>query len=301
MASLNGKKIRDAATGFQLLFDDGWSNAKPVYPELVMEFESTGPKETYLFGAGAPGMREWKGARVRENAKAYDWDVVNTRYESTLVVGADDIKDDRLGFYKAEVRDMGGVARLHPDELLGDLLLSGFTDLCYDGQAFFSTSHPLMDGTTQSNKLTATLDEDAFETAYAQLRAMKSPRGSRVSPLRAGGEVVLIVPSALQSTAERIVANQLTTGGASNANYKKARVVVFEELDDQPTYWFLAIVGTAKAPFIFQMREKAEFVALDQPDDAGVYNRNEVEYGATARYGLAYGLPERIVGSDGSS
>lgn len=57
----------------------------------------------------------------------------------------DDISDDRLGVFSPMLQTMGYEAAMHPDELVFGLLSSGFTTVCYDGQPFFDTEHPVRD------------------------------------------------------------------------------------------------------------------------------------------------------------
>lgn len=57
----------------------------------------------------------------------------------------EDIADDRLGVFKPMFAEMGQSARRHPDELIFDLLKSGFTTACFDGQNFFDADHPISD------------------------------------------------------------------------------------------------------------------------------------------------------------
>ena len=51
--------------------------------------------------------------------------------------------------------ELGRSVALFPDELCFPLLTNGFTNLCYDGQPFFSANHPVLDAngvlTTASN------------------------------------------------------------------------------------------------------------------------------------------------------
>jgi phage major head subunit gpT-like protein len=67
-------------------------------------------------------------------------------------VGRDDLADDRLGVFRPMVSEMGTIAARHADELVFELLKSGFDTLCFDGQNFFDTDHPIenADGATVS-------------------------------------------------------------------------------------------------------------------------------------------------------
>ncbi|MCE5420260.1 MAG: Mu-like prophage major head subunit gpT family protein, partial [Acidithiobacillus sp.] len=58
--------------------------------------------------------------------------------------------DDNVGVYTPLFAEMGRAAAAHPDELAFGLLAAGESTLCYDGQNFFDTDHPVypnVDGT----------------------------------------------------------------------------------------------------------------------------------------------------------
>lgn len=57
-----------------------------------------------------------------------------------------------LGQYNVLFSQLGQDSANHPAELLYGLIKSGFNTLCYDGQYFFDTDHPVVDanGVTQS-------------------------------------------------------------------------------------------------------------------------------------------------------
>lgn len=63
------------------------------------------------------------------------------------------------------------------------------------------------------------------------------------------------------------------------------------------TPWFLFDDTRALKPLIFQMREKLNFVAKDNPDDDNVFNRKEFLYGVDARYNVGFGFWQYIWGS----
>ena len=114
--------------------------------------KSTTKQNEYGWLGNFPGMREWLGDRVVNALKAHGYTIKNKKYEGTVGVSGDDIEDDNIGIYAPMVQTLAESAKQHPDQLLAALLLAGFTSLCYDGQPFFDTDHPIKDGTdTVSN------------------------------------------------------------------------------------------------------------------------------------------------------
>ena len=60
--------------------------------------------------------------------KIHDYSVKNKKYEATEGIKAEYIEDDNYGVLMPKFADMGYAAATHPDELIFELLASGF---CY--------------------------------------------------------------------------------------------------------------------------------------------------------------------------
>ena len=71
-------------------------------------------------------------------------------WEATIEVDRNDIEDDQLGFYNPIVAALAEEARKHPEKLVADLMVGGFSTACYDGQNFFATTHPVGAGTVSN-------------------------------------------------------------------------------------------------------------------------------------------------------
>lgn len=139
-----------AFKGFKTIYSDAYLSAPSEFEKIAMTVPSGSRDETYAWMGNLPAMREWVGPRVVNNLSAYGFTITNRKFESTVSVSREDIEDDRLGTFRPAFAEMGGMARRHPDELVFGLLKSGFSSLCYDGQNFFDTDHPVIDedGTT---------------------------------------------------------------------------------------------------------------------------------------------------------
>lgn len=139
-----------AFKGFKTIYSDAYLSAPSEFEKIAMTVPSGSRDETYAWMGNLPAMREWVGPRVVNNLSAYGFTITNRKFESTVSVNREDIEDDRLGTFKPAFAEMGGMARRHPDELVFGLLKNGFSSLCYDGQNFFDTDHPVIaeDGTT---------------------------------------------------------------------------------------------------------------------------------------------------------
>ena len=133
-------------TGFNTLFNGAFSGADTYYKKVAMVVPSSGRDETYGWMNQQSGMREWIGPRVVKNLSLSSYTIKNRKFEDTISVPREDIEDDKYGVLGPYVAEMGRAAAEHPDQLLAELLATGFAAACYDGQFFFDTDHPVGDG-----------------------------------------------------------------------------------------------------------------------------------------------------------
>ena len=112
---------------------------------------STGT-ETYAWLGQLPKMREWLGDRVIQNISTSGYSLINKDFEQTVSVDRNHVLDNVLGQYSMILQQMGFDVAVFPTELVWNTLAAGFTSLCYDGQYFFDTDHPVIqaDGSTAS-------------------------------------------------------------------------------------------------------------------------------------------------------
>lgn len=109
-------------------------------------------ENTYSWLGDFPSLRKWIGDRILRDLKQHNYSVVNDDYELTIGVDRNKIEDDQHGIYMPMFEDMGQSVQVHPSELLFELLLAGASTLCYDGQFFFDTDHPVGQGATATTK-----------------------------------------------------------------------------------------------------------------------------------------------------
>lgn len=282
------------AKGLLTQFMDGWDNAPAVWDSVATKVSSTARDEDYAWLGAVPRMREMEGERIPAKLKEYGYTLVNKEYEASIEVKHADLKDDQTGKYGPVVRSIGESARLYPDELIfGSLLPNGFTNLAYDGQYFFDTDHPIGDtGSTQSNKLTSALDATAFSSARLALMKMKDDQGR---PINQNPNLLLVIPPDLLATAEGIIEAEYLASGATNTNYKKARILVSPWLTDTNNWYILNTNGTI-LPFVLQEREFIPFEALEEGSDRNWFNKKNY-YGTYWRGNAGYGLYQKAVGS----
>jgi phage major head subunit gpT-like protein len=138
-------------TGYRTLFQDALNAmlAMSMYKRIAMVVKSTAVRETYGWLKDDAKMRQWVGPR-QINALSENGQVIeNLPFEYTVGVKRPDIELDNLSTYPQRFSNMGRAAAQQPDLLVWAALKAGFTTNCFDGQPFFSTSHPIVanDGT----------------------------------------------------------------------------------------------------------------------------------------------------------
>ncbi len=295
---INQASLTAAYTGFKTVFQNAYDGAATALNQLAVSVPSTTAQEQYKWLGQFPGLREWIGDRVVKDISVEGFTIKNRDFEATVSVDRNDLEDDTIGIYSPLFRQLGETAKQHPDLLLNELLLAGFSQKCFDNSLFFDTAHP--NGASQaswSNKGTAVLDATGYQNARAAMMSLVNEEGRalRVIPN------MLIVPPQLEATARAILRADKTANGATNIWQNSADIIVAPELAAHPTVWFLADLSRAAKPFIFQTRKAPEFMALDKLQDENVFFRKEYIYGVDYRGNAGFGLPHLIYGSTGGA
>ncbi len=167
MAAINNANLSVLNTGFKKLYQDGLKSVETQYEQIATVVPSSTASNTYGWLGEMPGLIEWVGQRTIKDFAAHSYAIANKLFESTIGVKRTDIEDDNLGVYKPLFTALGHRAGEHPDELVFGLLKNGASNLCYDGQNFFDTDHPVYpnhDGT--GTAATVSNYDDGTEPAW---------------------------------------------------------------------------------------------------------------------------------------
>ena len=113
------------------------------YKELVTIVPSSTRSNSYAWLGSFPHMREWVGDRIVNDMKEFAYAIENKKYEATLGIDRTDIEDDNLGQYRVLAQTQGQETVDFFWREIAKLIADGFTALCYDGQNFFDTDHPV--------------------------------------------------------------------------------------------------------------------------------------------------------------
>lgn len=287
---INAENLRAAARGFRALFYEALEEVKTPYDLLAMVVDSTSPEEAYNWLASLPRMREWVGDRVIHALSAAGFTIKNKDWESTIEVDRNDIIFDKLNLIRPRIQMLALVAAEHYMELIVDLLVNGFEQLCYDGQYFFDTDH-----VGGSNKGTAALSATSYQDAYAAMASLVDENGKSLNVI----PTHLVFPPQLRATALQILEAE-QVGGTTNINRNSAQPLMLPQLAAHPTKWFLLDLSKPVKPFILQIAKKVDFVGFEDPTDETVFMKKKFLYGIDSIDNAGYGLWQLAYGSTGT-
>lgn len=147
---VNSESLSSLTTGFKAAFKEGLQNKKFNWSEIATVVKSVTLTEDYAFISNFPMLREWVGDRVLKNAEQFSYSLKNKDYEATIQVNRNRIEDDQYGVYTPIFQSAGYAAAEHIERLVFDAVKNATTDLCYDGEAFLSASHPVGNSTVSN-------------------------------------------------------------------------------------------------------------------------------------------------------
>jgi phage major head subunit gpT-like protein len=140
---INAEALARLYTGFTAVFNAAFQGTETWYERVAMTVPASTRILDYKFLLDFPMVREWLGDRQISSLEPKAYQVENKDWEATIEVERNDIEDDQLGFYNPIVAALAQEAKKHPEKLIADLMMAGFTTACYDGQYFFDTDHPV--------------------------------------------------------------------------------------------------------------------------------------------------------------
>ena len=303
---LTAARIAAATNGFRAVYLKAYDGMTPDWLPVAMEVESSSETETYEFLTGLPGMKKLIGEVKLEDLATAGFSLRNEEWENTVPVKRAAIERDTLGIYRPMMAELGTNARNHPRTLVAALLSNGFTALDYTGSAFFAANkkyNPLdlsKGAPTFTNIGTAALAAASFIAARVSLRKRTDAKGNN---LNLGRKLTLVVPPALEETANKLrtaetVPNAAGTASETNTLRNTFEVLVLNELTSD-TAWFLLESGREIKALVIQYEVRPEFIAADDPKSTHVVLEKKFFYQAYGRWNAGYALPQLAYGSTG--
>lgn len=148
---INAENVGLLYEAYNGVFQRGFARGASEVDKVATTVPSTTASEHYAWLGQWPKLREWVGDKIVKQIEGHDYSLKNKDYESTVGVDRNALKDDVYGVYAPMFEEMGYAAAIHPTELVMSLLAAGGTTLCYDGQNFFDSDHPVeVDGVEAS-------------------------------------------------------------------------------------------------------------------------------------------------------
>ncbi|EOZ4638858.1 Mu-like prophage major head subunit gpT family protein [Enterobacter cloacae] len=298
---VNAKNVKQIFINLKTTFQKAFDQTPTDWKKVAMVVPSTGKENDYSWLGRFPKMREWLGEKVVKALSAFNYTIRNKDWEATVEVERNDIEDDQLVGYALQASDAGQSAAELPADIVGSLISGGFVNLCYDGQPFFDTDHPVQ-GKSVSNRSTKKLKigslaeaKASYGAARSAMRGFKDDEGASLK-IRPG---LLVVPPALEDDATYLMTAEKFPDGTPNPYRNTAEVLVMPELTSDSA-WFLFDTSRPVKPIIYQERKKPVFVEQTSMENDGVFYRKKYVFGAEARANGGYGFWQMAFGSDGT-
>jgi len=144
---INADALARVYTAFTAVFNNAYQATETWHEQVAMTVPAKTRIMDYKFLLNFPTVREWIGDRQISSLEPQAYQVETKDWEATIEIERNDVEDEQLGLYNPIIAAMAEEAKRHPERLLADLLKNGTTTLCYDGQYFFDTDHPVGSGT----------------------------------------------------------------------------------------------------------------------------------------------------------
>ena len=221
MAISRSQLVKELEPGLNALFGLEYKRYENQHAEIYTTENSDRAfeEEVMLSGfANAQVKAEGSGVSFDEAQETFTARYTHETVALAFAITEEAIEDnlyDRLAsrYTKALARSMSNAKQVKAVEPLINGLPSTATFKSGDAVALFSTSHPTVAGTFKNTLTTqADLNETSLEQALIDIAAMTDERGLRV----AARAMKMIIPSANQFTAERLMKSQGRTGTADN-------------------------------------------------------------------------------------
>ena len=218
MAISRGQLVKELEPGLNALFGLEYKNYANEHAEIfdTENSDRAFEEEVMLSGfANAPIKAEGTGVTFDNAQETFTARYTHETLALAFAITEEAIEDnlyDRLAsrYTKALARSMANTKQVKAAKVLNN----GFgTANGGDGKELLATDHPIVTGTEQNELTTAAdLNETSLEQALIDIAALTDERGLKI----AAKGMKLILPSALQFTAERLMKSTQRVGTADN-------------------------------------------------------------------------------------
>ena len=304
MAAISrANELKQLLPGLNALFGEEYNRYENEHEEIYVteNSERSFEEELKLSGFGAAPVKDEGAAITYDTAQEsfvarYTHETIGLGFSITEEAMEDNLYVSVSARYtKALARAMSYTKQVKAAYPLNNGFSTTFSS--GDGVALFSTAHPLVNGSTNSNRPStgADLNETSLEDAIIQIGKWTDERGLKI----AAKARKLIIPSALQFVATRLLQSDYRVGTADNdINAVKTNGVIPEGysvnhyLTDTNAFFITTDVPDGMKHFV----RAPMTTTMDGDFDTG-----NVRYKARERYSFGVSDPLGIFGSPGSS
>lgn len=276
---------------------------------VATQVPSKTAKNVYPWMSKLPAFKEWNGDNEDSNVKSRDYTLVNKVFRMGFDIMKDDIADDTIGLFGDVVADAGRARAEFPDLNVFKTLEAGDSSVCWDGQFFYDTDHPVdIDDSSKgqfSNLLIGanydwTVDPvGTFRQVRAAMMKFQRDDGTRVgivpNILIAGPDMEGYVAKAVEATfVTDIVKNAGTpvaAAGVTNVYIGKAIGIISPWIQSSTRVHALCTTRGLK-PLLYQLREDEGLIASVDPTSVNVMRERKFKWGHFIRAAFGYGLPQ---------
>ena len=299
MAISRAQLVKELEPGLNALFGLEYKNYANEHAE-IFDTETSDrafEEEVMLSGfANAAVKPEGQGVTFDDAQETYTARYTNETIALAFAITEEAIEDnlyDRLAsrYTKALARSMANTKQVKAAAVLNNGFNANFAG--GDGVALFATNHPTIAGTFSNELAVASdLNETSLEQALIDIAAMTDERGLKI----ASRGMKLIIPSALQFTADRLMKSEGRTGTADN---------------DINAVKNMGMIPEGYTVNHFLTSNKKWFIKTDVPNGLkhfvrspiktsmeGDFDTGNVRYKARERYVFGFSDPRGIFGSD---
>ncbi len=302
MATISrAQQLKELLPGLNGLFGLEYARYGEEHKEIyeTETSERSFEEEVKLAGMSAAPVKQ-EGSAITYDGGQEAW---TARYNhETIALGfaiTEEAMEDNLydsvatRYTKALARAMAYTKQVKGANVLNNGFDSAFAG--GDGVSLFNTSHPLVNGGTNSNVPTTPTDlnETSLENAVIQIAAWTDEKGLMI----AAKPKKLIIPSALQFVATRLLDTKLRVGTADNDlnalnnNGSIPGGYSINHFLTDPDAWFLLTdVPNGLNHFVR---------AAMKTDMQGDFDTGNVRYRARERYSFGFSDPLGVYGSQG--
>ena len=302
MAISRAQLLKELLPGLNALFGLEYKQYGEEHKEIyeTETSERSFEEETKLSGFSAAPVKQEGQAIAYDNAQEawtarYNHETIALGFAITEEAVEDNLYDSLSKRYtKALARAMAYTKQVKAASILNYGFSAAQTG--GDGVPLFSAAHPLVNGETNSNRLTAAdLNETSLEASVIQIAGWTDERGLLI----AAKPRKLVVPPPLMFVAKRLLDTELRVGTTDNdINALKAMGAIpggytVNHFLTDPNAWFL----TTDVP-----NGMKHFVRTPlQNSMDGDFDTGNVRYKSRERYSFGWSDPLGMFGSPGAS